>query len=132
MEISNHILKKVLLDCNIIKNAWLCSRYPGFDRAHDAITWTFHQNHSYLFSVWYLLANPFNRVEIEFLPVYKPSPAEISDPELFAKNVQIEMSKKLGVEATDITYAKFYEEYCRNTNTLLEDQVKEKKKKKSE
>ena len=85
-----------------------------------------------MFSVWYLLANPFNRVEIEFLPDYKPSPAEIADPELFAKNVQIEMSQKLGITATDITYAKFYEEYCRNTNTLLEDQVKDKKKKKSE
>ena len=82
-----------------------------------------------MFSVWYLLANPFNRVEVEFLPVYKPNPDEIADPELFAKNVQIEMAKQLQIPATDITYAKYYEEYCRNTNTYLEEQSDIKKKK---
>ena len=81
-----------------------------------------------MFSVWYLLANPFNRVEIEFLPVYNPGPKEIADPELYAKNVQILMGEKLEIPATDMTYAKFYEEYCRKHNTLLEEQVDCKKK----
>ena len=107
-------------------------RYPGFTPPRDAITWTFHQSHSYLYSVWYLLANPINRVEVEFLPVYNPSPAEISDPELYAKNVQLVMAKNLNVEATDVTYAKYYEEYCRKTNTLLEEQVTKKKKSKAD
>ena len=102
-------------------------RYPGFDRDHDAITWTFQQSHSYMFSVWYLLSNPFNRVEIEFLPVYNPGPKEIADPELYAKNVQVLMADKLEIPATDITYAKFYEEYCRKHNTLLEEQVNNRK-----
>lgn len=106
---------------------WLF-RYPGFNPPRDAITWTFHQSHSYLYSVWYLLANPINRVEVEFLPVYNPSPAEVNNPELFAKNVQLVMAKSLNVEATDVTYAKYYEEYCRNTNTLLEEQVSKKSK----
>ena len=89
-----------------------------------------------MFSVWYLLANPINRVEIEFMPVYKPSPAEVADPALFAKNVQVEMANRLKVPATDITYAKFYEDYCRQHNALLngeekDNQMNGKKKKRS-
>jgi hypothetical protein len=29
------------------------------------------------------------------------------------------MAKELNIEATDLTYSKYYEEYCRMTNTLL-------------
>jgi hypothetical protein len=32
------------------------------------------------------------------------------------------MAAQLRVDATDITYGKYYEEYCRKTNTLLEEQ----------
>ena len=58
-----------------IKLGLLWRRYPGHDRI-DAITWTFNQKHSYMFSLWYLLSSPVNRVEIEFLPVYTPSQEE--------------------------------------------------------
>ena len=47
-------------------------RYPGHDRL-DAITWTYKQSHTYLYSLWCLLANPVNRLEVEFLPVYHPN-----------------------------------------------------------
>jgi hypothetical protein len=38
------------------------------------------------------------------------------------------MAKALGVPATDITYSKYYEEYCRDTNTLSPEQEQKLKK----
>ena len=96
-------------------------RYHGYEKNLDAITWTFRQSHSYLMSVWLLLAKPINRVEIEFLPVYNPTKEEQQNPTLFAKNVQKIMASELGVEASDITYHKYYEEYCKQFNVLSED-----------
>ena len=87
-------------------------RYPNYAEGHDAITWTFKQAHSYLFSVWMLLSRPFNDIEVEFLPVYRPDQAERDDPELFARNVQRLMAKELGVPALDLTYHKSYAEHC--------------------
>ena len=62
-------------------------RYAGYER-NDAITWTFRQGHSYLTSVWLLLAKPINRVEIEFLPPVAPL-NEHETPTEFAKRVQV-------------------------------------------
>lgn len=98
-------------------------RYPGTERI-DAVTWTFNQNHSYIFSVWYLLANPINRVEVEFMPVYQPSPEEKSSPELYAKNVQKVMADALGVPCLDVSYGAFYKEYCQKHNTYIDDKKK--------
>jgi len=98
-------------------------RYPGTERI-DAVTWTYNQRHSYIFSVWYLLSNPVNRVEVEFLPVYTPSPEEKAKPELYAKNVQMVMAEALGVPAMDISYAGYYKEYCQKHNTYVEDTKK--------
>eukprot|EP00096_Caligus_rogercresseyi_P003272 TRINITY_DN1601_c0_g1_i1.p1 TRINITY_DN1601_c0_g1~~TRINITY_DN1601_c0_g1_i1.p1 ORF type:complete len:349 (+),score=119.01 TRINITY_DN1601_c0_g1_i1:260-1306(+) len=88
-------------------------RYPGYERV-DAITWTYHQSHSYAYSVWLLLARPFNTVEVEFLPVYKPSQEEKDSAELYAKNVQELMAKHLQIPATELTYSKYYEEYVKS------------------
>ena len=87
-------------------------RYPGYGDGHDAITWTFKQAHSYLFSVWLLLSRPVNEIEVEFLPVYAPDEAERADPELFARRVQELMARELGVPALDVTYHKSYAEHC--------------------
>ena len=73
-------------------------------------------------SVWLLLAKPVNRVEIEFLPVYNPSKEERENPTLYAKNVQEIMAKELEVEASDITYHKYYEDYCKKFNVLSDEQ----------
>lgn len=93
-------------------------RYPGHDRI-DAITWTFNQKHSYMFSLWYLLSSPVNRVEIEFLPVYTPSQEEQLRPELFAKNVQLRLAKSLSLPSTDITFTKYYNDYCAQHNLIV-------------
>merc|ERR1719219_136336 len=98
-------------------------RYPGTERI-DPTTWTFNQTHSYKFSVWYLLANPINRVEIEFLPVYVPNEEEKNKPELYAKNVQVIMAEALGVTATDVSYGAAYKEYCKRNDTYIEDKKK--------
>jgi len=99
-------------------------RYPGTERL-DPTTWTYHQpTHTYKFSVWYILANPINRVEVEFLPVYVPNEEEKSQPELFAKNVQLIMAEALGVQATDISYGAAYKEYCKRNDTYIEDKKK--------
>ena len=99
-------------------------RYPGTERI-DACTWTYNQSHGYRFSVWYLLANPINRVEVEFMPVYYPDPEEKVNPETYAKNVQVSMAKALGVPAMDISYGAYYREYCKQTNTFIDDQKKD-------
>lgn len=101
-------------------------RYPGTERV-DAITWTYNQSHGYIFSVWYLLANPINRVEVEFLPVYTPNPEEQANPEIYAKNVQQVMADALGVPAMDISYGAYYKEYCKQHNTYIEDKNKKNK-----
>lgn len=93
-------------------------RYPGHDRI-DAITWTFNQKHSYMFSLWYLLSSPVNRVEIEFLPVYTPSQEEKLRPELFAKNVQLRLAQALSLPSTDITFTKYYNDYCAQHNLIV-------------
>jgi len=100
-------------------------RYPGTERI-DPTTWTFNQpTHTYKFSVWYILANPINRVEVEFLPVYIPNEEEKSKPELFAKNVQVKMAEALGVPATDVTYGAAYKDWCKKNHTYIEDKKKD-------
>ena len=42
---------------------------------------------------WYTLAQLYTRCEIEFLPVYIPSPEEKKDSHLYAKNVRQVMSQ---------------------------------------
>lgn len=75
-----------------------------------------------MFSLWYLLSRPMNRVEVEFLPVYIPSREEEQNPELYAKNVQLVMADALNVPATDITFTKYYNEYCAKHNSLVSDE----------
>lgn len=91
-------------------------RYPGYDQ-QDSVTWTWRQPHSYVFSLWLLLSRPLNAVEIEFLPVYRPSAEEVEDAELFSCNVQRLMADALGVPATDVTYHDYYKEYCQKYHT---------------
>lgn len=96
-------------------------RYNGY-QDQDSVTWTFRQDHSYLFSVWLLLVKPINDIEVQFLPVYKPNDEEKKKPALFAKNVQKIMAKELGVRATDVTYYKYYEAYCKETGQKAESE----------
>ena len=98
-------------------------KYPGTERI-DAITWTYNQNYGYMFSVWYLLANPINRVVVEFLPIYNPTEEEKQSPELYAKNVQKIMAEALDIPAMDISYGAQYKKYCNQYDTKYEESSK--------
>ena len=67
----------------------------------ELCVWTKLQKHRLLHSLLLIFANPFNEVTLEFLPVYRPSDQERTDPVLFAKNVQKLMGNHLNITATD-------------------------------
>lgn len=46
----------------------------------------------------------YNRMEVQYLPVYYPSEEEKSDPKLFANNVRQVMARALGVPTTEHAY----------------------------
>uniref|UniRef100_A0A8C9R5M6 Lysophosphatidylcholine acyltransferase 1 n=1 Tax=Scleropages formosus TaxID=113540 RepID=A0A8C9R5M6_SCLFO len=54
--------------------------------------------------LWLTLCQLHNRVEIEFLPVYRPSEEEKKNPALFASNVRQLMAKALDVPVTDYSF----------------------------
>ncbi|XP_055330589.1 lysophosphatidylcholine acyltransferase-like [Paramacrobiotus metropolitanus] len=55
-------------------------------------------------SILYLFLQPHITARIHIQPVYHPSPEEREDPQLFAHNVQKQMSEYLDIPATDFTY----------------------------
>lgn len=75
-------------------------RYPN---RVDTVTWTW-EGPGALKLMWLTLSQFVNHCEIEFLPVYRPSPEEQKDPRLFACNVRAVMAKALGVPVSDYTY----------------------------
>uniref|UniRef100_A0A8C5QT64 Lysophosphatidylcholine acyltransferase 4 n=1 Tax=Leptobrachium leishanense TaxID=445787 RepID=A0A8C5QT64_9ANUR len=64
-----------------------------------ATIWTWKGN-GVLKVLWLTMSQFFINLEIEFLPVYNPSPEERADPALYASNVQKIMAKALGKPAT--------------------------------
>ncbi|XP_078500941.1 lysophospholipid acyltransferase LPCAT4 [Lissotriton helveticus] len=72
-------------------------RYPN---KMPATIWTWKGNG--VFKVlWLSLSQLFIRLEIEFLPVYHPTPEEQNDPTLYACHIQKLMSNALGIRATE-------------------------------
>ncbi|XP_046397002.1 lysophosphatidylcholine acyltransferase isoform X2 [Ischnura elegans] len=78
----------------------VCIRYPN---RLDTVTWTW-EGPGALKLLWLTLTQIQSTCEIEFLPVYHPSPAEKADPKLYANNVRMVMAKALGVPVSDYTY----------------------------
>ncbi|KAJ0055965.1 hypothetical protein NL108_017050 [Boleophthalmus pectinirostris] len=72
-------------------------RYPN---KVDTVCWTF-KGTTWLECLWHTASQPYTNMTVEFLPVYKPSEEEKSNPGLYADNVQKLMAKALGVPATD-------------------------------
>ncbi|XP_053715828.1 lysophospholipid acyltransferase LPCAT4 [Synchiropus splendidus] len=66
----------------------------------DTVRWTY-KGTSWLDALWHTTSQFYTSVTVEFLPVYKPSLEEKSNPNLYADNVQKIMAKALGVPATD-------------------------------
>ncbi|KAK7115276.1 hypothetical protein V1264_001176 [Littorina saxatilis] len=78
----------------------VCLRY---NNKLDTITWTWDGPGAFQ-TLWLSLCQFHNNMEIEFLPVYTPSPEEIKNPKLFAYNVRQVMADCLGVPVTDHSY----------------------------
>ena len=73
----------------------------------EATVWTREQSHRFIHSLLLIFASPFNKVTLEFLPVYTPSEEEKQDPILFANNVQRVMAESLQIPATDFQRPEF-------------------------
>lgn len=67
-------------------------RYPN---RYDSFTWTW-AGPGPLQLLWLTLTKCFSKVEVEYLPVYVPNDEEKQNPKLYAKNVQLVMSKWVG------------------------------------
>ena len=63
--------------------------------------------------LWTTLAQPFTRAEIEFLPVYYPSPAEQKDPKLYASNVRDLMAAELNIPTSEMTFEEVKSRYAK-------------------
>ncbi|EDW65238.2 lysophosphatidylcholine acyltransferase [Drosophila virilis] len=75
-------------------------RYPN---KYDTFTWTW-DGPGVLRLLWLTMTQFYNRCEIEYLPVYTPSPAEVADANLYANNVREVMAKALGVPTSDYSF----------------------------
>uniref|UniRef100_A0A8C9BYK7 Lysophosphatidylcholine acyltransferase 4 n=1 Tax=Phocoena sinus TaxID=42100 RepID=A0A8C9BYK7_PHOSS len=54
--------------------------------------------------LWLTASQPCSIVDVEFLPVYRPSREESRDPTLYANNVQRVMAQALGIPATECEF----------------------------
>jgi lysophosphatidylcholine acyltransferase/lyso-PAF acetyltransferase len=71
-------------------------RYPfsHFDLSWGPMTSTLSQ-------AWRMLCQVYNRMEVEYLPVYIPNDVEKSNPAVFAENVRLTMAKVMGAQITN-------------------------------
>lgn len=76
-------------------------RYPN---KLDTVTWTWNQSHGAVTVLWLTLCQIYSRAEMEYLPVYHPTTAEIADPKLYASNVRDIMAAALGVPTSNVTF----------------------------
>ncbi|XP_012869765.1 PREDICTED: lysophospholipid acyltransferase LPCAT4 [Dipodomys ordii] len=75
-------------------------RYPN---SVDTTSWAW-RGPGVLKVLWLTAAQPCSFVDVEFLPVYQPSPEESRDPTLYANNVQRVMAQALGIPATECEF----------------------------
>ncbi|XP_039205990.1 lysophospholipid acyltransferase LPCAT4 isoform X1 [Crotalus tigris] len=75
-------------------------RYPN---SLDSTTWAW-RGPGVLKVIWLTASQLCTTVEVEFLPVYQPSPEEAVNPTLYANNVQKVMAKALGIPATECEF----------------------------
>ncbi|CAK8680196.1 unnamed protein product [Clavelina lepadiformis] len=69
----------------------------------DSFTWT-ECGPTAFYLIWLTLCQFQSHMEVEYLPVYKPTAEEMKDPKLYANNVRDQLAKKLRVPCSDHTY----------------------------
>uniref|UniRef100_A0A7N4PB81 Lysophosphatidylcholine acyltransferase 4 n=1 Tax=Sarcophilus harrisii TaxID=9305 RepID=A0A7N4PB81_SARHA len=75
-------------------------RYPN---SLDTTSWAW-RGPGVLKVLWLTASQPCSLVDVEFLPVYQPSPEESNNPTLYANNVQRVMAQALGIPATECEF----------------------------
>ncbi|KAF3830357.1 hypothetical protein GH733_004176 [Mirounga leonina] len=75
-------------------------RYPN---SLDTTSWAW-RGPGVLKVLWLTASQPCSIVDVEFLPVYHPSPEESRNPTLYANNVQRVMAQALGIPATECEF----------------------------
>ena len=88
----------------------VCSAYQYLK--HNSTLYR-NQPHGAKSVIWTTLAQPFTRAEIEFLPVYYPSPAEQKDPKLYASNVRDLMAADLKIPTSEMTFEEVKSRYAK-------------------
>ncbi|XP_056286347.1 lysophosphatidylcholine acyltransferase 1 [Pseudoliparis swirei] len=69
----------------------------------DTVSWTWQGPGAFKI-LWLTLCQPHNAMEIEYLPIYSPSPEEKESPALFANNVRKIMAKALELPLVDLSF----------------------------
>ena len=72
---------------------------------------TWKQPHGAKSVIWLTMTQLYQKVELEYLPVYQPNAAEVADAKLFASNVRTVMASALGVPTSDLTFEEIKERY---------------------
>ena len=75
------------------------------------------QSHGAITTLLVTLAQPYTRVELEFLSIYHPNTEEMDDAKLYANNLRQHMANALNIPISNLTleyakakYAKKWEE----------------------
>ena len=87
-------------------------RYPN---TIDTVTWTWDQHHGAISVMLLTLAQPITKFEIEWLPVYHPSPAEKEDPKHYASNMRKLVAAHCNIPTFDITFEEVKKRYVKHT-----------------
>ncbi|KAH8864676.1 Lysophosphatidylcholine acyltransferase [Schistosoma japonicum] len=72
----------------------------------DCVTWVC-EGPSVLKLLWLAMTQLYNKLEVEFLPVYQPNEDEQLDAELYANNIRRLMAEHLNIPLCDLSYDDF-------------------------
>ena len=72
------------------------------------------------------LAQPYTRVELEFLSIYHPNSDEIEDAKLYANNLRQHMANALRIPTSNLTFAEAKEKYAKKLKRKQSVNVKNK------
>ena len=76
------------------------------------------QPHGAFTTLLVTLAQPYTRVELEFLSIYHPNPDEAQDAKLFGMNLRQHMANALKVPTSDLTFAEAKEKYAKKLKRI--------------
>ena len=76
------------------------------------------QSHGAITTLLVTLAQPYTRVELEFLSIYHPNAEEIEDAKFYANNLRQHMANALKVPTSDLTFNQAKEKYAKKLKRM--------------